>query len=130
MALNDKGKIIASEGVKFEDGFITVKTRSLGPYTVRLDTVPPKITPVNISKGKDLTTHASLVVKIADNLSGIKKYRGTIDGQWILMEYNPKKAKLTYTFDKERIKKGKHVFKLSVTDGRGNESTWEAEFTN
>ncbi|MBK7945983.1 MAG: hypothetical protein IPJ85_12080 [Flavobacteriales bacterium] len=28
-------------------------------------------------------------LKIADNLSGIGSWRGTLNGEWILMEYDP-----------------------------------------
>jgi hypothetical protein len=44
------------------------------------------------------------------------------------MEYEPKKNSLTYRFDNDKIKPGKHEFKLEVTDGLGNKSSYSAEF--
>jgi len=110
-------------------GFITVKTRSFGSYTVVLDTVPPKITPINILPNRNMAEKEKIIMKITDNLAGIASYRGTIDGKWILMEYDYKADKLTYFFDDELMKKGKHRFKLVVTDKRGNTHSWQANFT-
>ena len=31
------------------------------------------------------------MIRIADNFSGIGEYFASIDGKWILMEYEPKK---------------------------------------
>ena len=85
-----------------------------------LDTIPPKITPTNIFPDKNMSGNTTITVKIADNLSGVKSFRGTIDGKWVIMEYESKKAKIFYTFD--NITKGKHNFELTLTDGVGNES--------
>ena len=66
------------------------------------------------------------MVKIADNLSGIKKYKGTIDGKWVLFEYDAKRNLLIYTIkDNGNIKKGKHILKLEVIDERKNKSQEE-----
>ncbi|MFQ5334689.1 MAG: M23 family metallopeptidase, partial [Flavobacteriales bacterium] len=129
VALNEDFKIIAAEGGHYDNGFVTFKTRSFGPYTVFYDTIPPRISPVNIRKGAALSGARSIDVKITDNLSGIKYYRGTIDGKWILMAYEPKKALLSYAFD-GGFKNGKeHIFRLIVRDERGNQNEFSAKFT-
>ena len=69
----------------------------------------------------------SITVKITDNLAGIGNYRGTIDGKWVLMEYDAKNDKLSYYFD-ENVTKGDHTFRLVVTDEVGNKATYEADF--
>ena len=125
--IDDKGDL-SSVGGKFENGKPVLKTRSFGKYSLAIDTIAPKINPVNIFPNKDLSTYNTFSVKISDNLAGIKTYRGTIDNQWILMEYEPKKSTLTYRFDNEKIKSGMHQFNLKVTDGVGNTTTYSAEF--
>ena len=85
-----------------------------------LDTKPPKITPINIYANKNMAKNTTVIFKIADNLSGIKSYRGSIDGKWVLMEFDGKNAKLFYTFD--NITKGKHTFELTLTDAVNNSS--------
>ena len=69
----------------------------------------------------------SISLKIRDNLSGIDSYRGTVDGKWILMQYDAKNKKLSYYFD-EKVPPGEHTFKLVVKDGVGNRSSFESKF--
>lgn len=125
--IDEDGKL-SNVGGEFEEGKSMVKIRSFGKYGLAIDTLAPKITPVNIFPNKDLSTYNTFSVKINDDLAGIKTYRGTIDNQWILMEYEPKKSTLTYRFDDEKVKVGTHQFKLEVTDGVGNTANYSAEF--
>ena len=48
-----------------------------------------------------------------DDLSGIKKYRATIDGKWVLCEYEAKQDLLFYTFDSS-ISKANTIFQLKL----------------
>ncbi len=41
VALDHDSKFIAAEGGTYADGWISIKTRSFGPYTVMIDSVPP-----------------------------------------------------------------------------------------
>jgi hypothetical protein len=74
---------------------------------------------------KNVKKQSSILVKVSDNLSGIKTYRGTLNGKWILMDYDEKNRLLTYAFD-EMMKPGKNLFVLVVTDAVGNFSRYEA----
>lgn len=120
------GKSRSPEGGEWRDGWITTQTKSFGRFTVMLDTIAPVIKPVNITAGKDLSKPKSIVVKVSDNLSGVKQYRATIDDKWVLMEYEPKQSLLYHTFD--GLAKGTHTFRLEVTDEKGNTSSYEAKF--
>jgi len=123
----DRKKRVRAKGGVWKKNFLTIKNKSFGAYAIMIDSIPPKITPINISPNKNMINNSAIVVKIADNLSGIKSFRGTIDGKWILMEYEAKKAKLFYTF--KNITKGKHNFELLLTDGVGNTSKISIPFT-
>jgi len=68
-------------------------------------------------------------LKIADNLSGIGSWRGTLNGDWILLEFDPKTKSLVHTFDKNSKAPGKKEFVLTVTDERGNSSSFKLSFT-
>ncbi len=70
----------------------------------------------------------TLKVKISDIGSGIKNYRATIDGKWVLMEYNHKKRILTYNFSDKKLVGSKHIFKIVVSDNVGNTNTLSATF--
>jgi len=107
--------------------WITTQTKYFGRFTVALDTVAPSIKPYNIYNGKNMNRAKTISIIISDNLSGIKSYRGTIDGKWILMEFEPKKALLFYEFA-EHLGAGKHTFSVEVTDGKNNVRTYKTEF--
>ncbi len=111
-----------------KNGKVTAKTRAFGRYALCSDITAPKIKTINVHNGKWVTKNKTLQVKITDNLSGIKKYRATINGKWILMEYNAKKNKLTYNFSDNVIKTSEHNFKLIVIDNVGNNSIFEMKF--
>jgi len=124
--LDDKGDKLYGAGGKWEGDFIISWISKFGSYVVSIDTVPPEINPVNIFPGKDLKGQYSIKVKIKDELSGIKTYRATMNEKWILMDWDPKTRSLTYSIDKHTAA-GKNQFRLAVTDGRSNESVYEAE---
>lgn len=116
----DRNKRYYAKGGTWRNNYITAKSKKFGGFAVMIDTIPPKITPTNMFDNKDMSKNTTITVKIADNLSGVKSFRGTIDGKWVMMEYEAKKAKIFYTFD--NLSKGKHNFELTLTDGVGNES--------
>lgn len=125
--VNKKGNL-SSMGGKLENGKMTIKSRYFGNYSLAVDTVAPVIKTVNIGTNKDMSTYNTFSLKISDELSGIKSYKGSIDGAWILMEYDAKKDLLTYRFDNDKVSKGKHEFLLVVKDKKGNESSFKVPF--
>lgn len=118
---------IASCGGKFINGFITAKSNKFGVFYLMIDTIPPKIVPLNISDGKDLSGNSKISFKVTDNLSGIETYNGYIDDNWVIFKYDGKNDLIYYDFD-EKISKGEHLLKFIVTDERGNEKTFLAKF--
>lgn len=111
-----------------KDQKISGKTKSFGKFAVSIDSIGPKITPINLYKGKWMSKSNYLQIKIADKLTGIKKYRATINGKWILMEYDPKKKMLTYNFNDKVVTTAEHNLKVIVLDNVGNSSTFETTF--
>ena len=84
----------------------------------------PPITPLGANTW---ISKQAFVFRLSDNLSGVQTYRGEIDGQYALFEMNSKSV-ITYKFDKERLEKGKHTLKLTVTDAAGNRSEYKYSF--
>jgi len=119
------GNSFTSRGGTWENGWVTTKIRDFGNYTIAVDTKPPVIRPVNIFPNKKVKKQSSIMVKLYDDLSGIKSYRGSLNGKWILMDFDEKNRLLTYTFD-DRMRPGKNIFVLLVTDGVGNSARYEA----
>ncbi len=110
------------------DGWYTAKVKSLGKFTVVIDTTAPVIKPLNIATGKNMKAEKMITVKATDNLSGIKVYRATIDGKWVLMEYEPKKHLFFYTFT-EVISSDVHTFIFEVTDHKDNKARYSTAFS-
>ncbi len=113
---------------KQNENTLIARTNILGTYTIATDTVSPVINPINFKHKKWISKETNLRVKIKDKHSGIRNYRATINGKWVLMEYEPKKDLLVYNFSDNIITDVEHNFKLIVIDNVGNSSTFEASF--
>lgn len=113
-------------GGEWVDGFIKTQIRGFGNYCIVIDTISPEIKPVNIKDKKVITNQQTIKIKISDELSGINKYNATLNGHWILMEYDVKNDLLIYQFD-TNLKQGSNKFKILVTDKKGNQSNYKAE---
>lgn len=111
-----------------EKNILTAKTRILGSYTLFMDTITPTIKAANFTDGKWISNNKTLKIKIEDSHSGISSYRATLNGRFILMEYNYKKDVLTYDFNDNIITDTKNNLRLIVTDNVGNSTTFEAIF--
>ena len=104
-------------GGTYQYGRITANITELGSYTVCADTIAPKITPIGSTSWRK---QGRIVLRIADGETGIRDYRGTIDGRWVLFKYSSKNARLTCDLRAEGIGPGRHQVEIKVTDMRGN----------
>ena len=106
----------ASAGGYFEEGFMHANIRELGTYSVALDTVAPRIVPLNRPQWKG----GNIRFKIRDAETGIKDYKVYIDGAFVLFKFSSKNAVLS-CMHPSRIKKGmKHRMEVVITDYCGN----------
>lgn len=103
-----------------KDSTFYTTTKTLGKYTLKTDNQKPKATILYIKNNQWITKSKTLKVKISDIGSGIKNWRATLDGTWVLMQYNHKKSILTYNFNDKRLVGSKHIFKIVVSDNVGN----------
>jgi hypothetical protein len=119
------GKYSNCGGV-WEGDMLKTKTSQLGNFCIMMDTVPPTIEPIRFRK--NWSNLSSVSFKIGDNFEVGKggtglSYEAYLDDQWILMSYNGKTETITYRFD-EYLQPGAHEFRLLVTDGLGNTSSF------
>ena len=129
--VSDNKRRTRAKGGTYKDGWVETKVRDFGNYTVKVDSIAPVVTPVNISDGANISNQKTIQFKITDNLSGIKSYKIYIDKKFMLSNYQPRKATLTLTFDAyNKINKGEHFLKIIVSDERGNRTVKSYRFTN
>ncbi len=116
-------------GGKWNGEKVTGTLSKFGTYTLLTDTVPPDINPLFDTSKVNFHNVLSLRFIIRDNLAGIATYNGTIDGQWVLFEYEPKRKLLLYRFDKKRLSDNQpHHLILEVTDKTNNIAIFEKDF--
>lgn len=121
-----KGKRHTAIASTYQNGSIVAKTNQFGRYAVTIDNKAPSILPLN---KKNWARTRKIRFRISDKLSGIDKYRGEIDGKWVLFEYDGKNALLSYELDNGHVVKGRrHRVKITVTDACGNATTRTESF--
>jgi hypothetical protein len=126
-SVNDNGTL-SYIPTKLIGNYIKAKTRSLGTYTIGIDRDSPEIKPINFTNLDWISNNNFLKIKISDKVSGIKNYRATVNGDWILMEYDHKTKTLTHDFKDGIIKKVENNLELLVTDNAGNSSKFDLKF--
>lgn len=118
----------SSQGGSFDNGYVKATPKNFGSFYIAVDTIAPRIFPVNISEGKNMSGLSKIFFKISDNLSGIKSFNGYIDGKWALMEFDAKTATLWHSFD-ERTAAGRHTLELTVVDMKENTRNYTVNFS-
>ncbi len=123
------GGIRTSEGGQWDKEFggIKTQTKTFGTFTLAIDSTPPVLAPIVAFANKNIKASKWLRFRMYDSLSGIKSYRGTIDGKWILMQCDAKSNLLYYIFDPS-IGAGKHELKVLLEDKKGNSKTYAYHF--
>jgi hypothetical protein len=107
---------------------LSAATRTLGTYAISKDDVPPTIRPVNFKDKQWITNNKTLTIKIDDAETGVDAYRATVNGTFILMEYDYKTGVLTHDFEDGVVTDTENALKVIVTDNVGNSTTFEATF--
>ncbi len=125
---SDEG--FSAVGGHWEDGYLVTNTRSFGNYTIMLDSLAPSIRYSGRLHEGIQPAGNQITFIITDDFSGIQSYRGTLNNQWMLFEWDPKSSKLSYKTDPERFPPGTvKELKLMVTDAVGNVATFVKEFS-
>lgn len=111
-----------------KNNVLSTRTRNLGDFTIMKDSVAPTIVSHNFKDEQWLSNYRYLKLKIYDDLSGIKNYTATIDGKWILTEYEYKENMLTFDFNDLELEGTKHLLEVIVSDNAGNSTTFTSLF--
>ena len=109
-----------------KDSILQTKYAYAGQYVLTKDSLAPTIKPLNFKDQQWMSNYKFLEVEVDDEFSGIKSYRATINGQWILMEHEPKDKTLIYNFSDIEFDQTQLNFELEVKDQVGNRSVFNA----
>ncbi|WP_460948613.1 M23 family metallopeptidase [Spirosoma daeguense] len=101
-------------GGTWNKGRIEFKTRSLGRFQLLTDANPPTVQILS-------ATPAGITARIRDDLSGIADFRALVNGEWVLMQYDYKRALLwSDKFDPEELFEIGDEILVQVKDRSGN----------
>ena len=109
-----------------KDSILQTKYAYAGQYVLTKDSLAPTIKPLNFKDQQWMSNYKFLEVEVDDGFSGIKSYRAKINGQWILMEHEPKDKTLIYNFADIEFDQTQLNFELEVEDQVGNRSVFNA----
>lgn len=117
------GDRVSSVGGTYADGWIKASIRSLGTFTVAVDTVAPRVTPIGESGWRG---SRNIRFRVLDGETGIADYKVYVDGKFVL--FGLKKGILVIQ-DPQKIQRGvPHEMEVIVTDGCGNETRKQYNF--
>ena len=135
---NKKGNYLANLDKNKNESFVTsrldsknnfeTKTKKLGTFFIKNDSISPSIKSLSFKKGDWISNKNYIKFKILDKESGIKTYKGTINGKWVLFEYEHKKNQISYEFDKYYTKKSMNEVEIIVEDMVGNKKIFKSVF--
>lgn len=111
-------------GGTFENGYIITTTNLFDGFAIGIDTVSPVIKPWAENK----KSKTNLKFTVSDNMSGIRMYRGEVNGHWALVEWDPKNKLMIYRID-QVTRDGENTFNLYLEDEKGNKSNYSTKFT-
>lgn len=104
----------------------SINTNILGKYTISIDTTPPLIKPMNFKNNQLINNQNTLKLRIKDDLSGIKKINGSINGKWILLEHEPKNNTISYNLSDINFNSSKYELEIVALDYLGNKKLYKA----
>lgn len=111
----------------YVNGWMEANLKDFGTYKVLSDTILPKISVPNLER---IAKNDVIRIRIADNASGIKSWRGSIDGKWALFALDGKSGWLSCVLDSNRVVTNReHELRLSVKDACGNENQFSSTFS-
>jgi len=112
--LNTEREFLAS---KWQNNSVLFSTEKLGNFTLLTDSIPPHISLVK--KNKD-----GFSFKIYDNLSGLKRVKATVNGQYVLMDYDYKRN-LIWSLKENENQVFEGNLSIDVEDNQGNTFTYQ-----
>lgn len=125
--LSSSGKPYYSP-TKRDGARLFTEVRNFGTFTLGKDVKAPQVVPSNFRDGQWISNNPSLEVKIWDDLSGIDSFKATVNGKFILMDYEYKQSLLTHDFSDGVVTETENKLQITVKDNVGNTTVYESTF--
>lgn len=108
-----------SLGGELKEGWLSCYPKEFGVFSVQLDTVSPQVKSVNFIANGNVKGKGRLKWTVSDDLSGVSHYAVYINGEYQVLEYEPKLNQLFV--DITNLSSGSHKLEIVVKDKVGNE---------
>ena len=115
-------------GGSFVNNEITALTKNFGTYCIMADTIAPSVSAV-MDKKKNIVLGKTITFKVKDGLAGIKSYNVTIDGKWVVAEYEFKNNAIYCYLESLKLVKGSHKIEVVALDNVENTTNFSTDFT-
>ena len=122
---NDKSHFLSA---KKEGDNIVGESKTLGKFLISRDSISPEIIPLNFKNAQWISNYTFLKFKIKDDYTGIKSYRGEINGNWILLEYEPKNNTLIFDLNDLEFEEPLNKLNIEADDLVGNKTSLSIDF--
>lgn len=106
-------------GGAWDDNKLSFLTNSLASYTIATDSVAPSIRPTIVNKKE-----CRFIIE--DGMSGVKSWEASINGEWVLMNYDYK-VRLLWSEKLDQNIPFEGEFMLLVTDNAGNQNLYKTK---
>lgn len=120
----DKKNALTYIGGQYDNGMVTSKINKIERLAVAIDTLPPIISNAFSIFTDSITMQTRIMIKVSDNISGIRDYNAFVNNTWELMEFEPKKAAFFITVASSGYQQ-KTILRVEATDRRNNKSEQE-----
>lgn len=122
--IDDKERVFFKGGYE-ENGWINAGIRNFGKFALVIDTIPPKINPLDFKENQNISKYSTLEFDLIDNIAGVASYKAYINNKWVITEYDKKKGKYIIPLNKRskiHLSKGNNELLIKVIDRRKNET--------
>ena len=109
---------------KYENGWVRGDVLDIGnAFMIDCDETPPDITPVNL---KAWENDAEITFNLKDSQSGVKYFKGYIDGEFVLFDYVKKTSHIICRLNETPVTPNgqERQLKLMAYDNLGNEAVY------
>lgn len=113
-----KGKVSQEYISEYSDGWLITQVKTFGQFVVKADQTKPYIKYHGVVDGEIRFT-------VKDDESGLKYFKGEVDGEFVVFTYDMKDKIARYKIDTKKFEQGSiHTLKFEAIDNCGNEKLY------